>query len=84
MEKLRFIDLFCGIGGFRTAMDQACIENNLIPECVFSSDIDIYCQDSYEANFGHRPAVTLLKLTKKIFLTTTFYLQAFHPNHSVL
>jgi site-specific DNA-cytosine methylase len=35
MEKIKFIDLFCGIGGFRTAMDQACIENDLIPECVF-------------------------------------------------
>jgi DNA (cytosine-5)-methyltransferase 1 len=40
MEKIRFIDLFCGIGGFRVGMDQACIENDLIPECVFSSDID--------------------------------------------
>jgi DNA (cytosine-5)-methyltransferase 1 len=29
MEKIRFIDLFCGIGGFRVAMDQACIENHL-------------------------------------------------------
>ena len=38
MEKIKFIDLFCGIGGFRTAMDQACIENDIIPECVFSSD----------------------------------------------
>jgi DNA (cytosine-5)-methyltransferase 1 len=55
MEKVKFIDLFCGVGGFRVAMDQACIENNLIPECVFSSDIDPYCQDSYEKNFGHRP-----------------------------
>ena len=56
MERIKFIDLFCGIGGFRTAMDQACIENGLIPNCVFSSDIDKFCQDSYEANFGHRPA----------------------------
>ncbi len=39
MERIKFIDLFCGIGGFRTAMDQVCIENDLIPECVFSSDI---------------------------------------------
>jgi len=56
MEKLKFIDLFCGIGGFRVAMDEACIENDIIPECVFSSDIDKCCQDSYELNFGHRPA----------------------------
>ncbi len=55
MEKIKFIDLFCGIGGFRIAMDEACKENNLIPDCVFSSDIDPFCQDSYEENFGHRP-----------------------------
>lgn len=65
MEKLRFIDLFCGIGGFRVAMDEACNENNIIPECVFSSDIDKYCQDSYEANFGHRPTGDITKVDEK-------------------
>lgn len=65
MEKLRFIDLFCGIGGFRVAMDQACVENDLIPQCVFSSDIDPYCQDSYEANFGHRPTGDITKVDPK-------------------
>lgn len=61
-ECIKFIDLFCGIGGFRVAMDEACIENDLIPECVFSSDIDPYCQDSYEANFGHRPTGDITKV----------------------
>lgn len=65
MEKIRFIDLFCGIGGFRQAMDEACSENNLIAECVFSSDIDPFCQDSYEANFGHRPAGDITKVDEK-------------------
>ncbi|HJN05758.1 MAG TPA: DNA (cytosine-5-)-methyltransferase [Bacteroidales bacterium] len=65
MEKIKFIDLFCGIGGFRTAMDQACVENDLIPECVFSSDIDAYCQDSYEANFGERPEGDITKIDEK-------------------
>lgn len=73
MEKLRFIDLFCGIGGFRVAMDQACIENDLVPECVFSSDIDTYCQDSYEANFGHRPTGDITKVNPKKV-----------PNHDIL
>jgi len=62
MEKIKFIDLFCGIGGFRQAMDEACFENNLISQCVFSSDIDTYCQESYEANFGHRPAGDITKI----------------------
>jgi DNA (cytosine-5)-methyltransferase 1 len=65
METIKFIDLFCGIGGFRTAMDQACIENELNPECVFSSDIDKYCQDSYEANFGHRPTGDITQVDEK-------------------
>ena len=65
MEKIKFIDLFCGIGGFRSAMDQACIENDLIPECVFSSDIDSFCQDSYEANFGERPFGDITKIDEK-------------------
>ncbi|MDR0510603.1 MAG: DNA (cytosine-5-)-methyltransferase [Rikenellaceae bacterium] len=55
MAAIRFIDLFCGIGGFRVAMDEVCNDNGVKPECVFSSDIDRYCQDSYEVNFGHRP-----------------------------
>lgn len=57
MEKIRYIDLFCGIGGFRVAFEQACKEvgEDLIPECVFSSDIDKYAQFAYEYNFGDQP-----------------------------
>lgn len=64
MEKLKFVDLFCGIGGFRIAMDEACKENDIIPQCVFSSDIDPYCQESYEANFGHRPAGDITQISE--------------------
>lgn len=55
MEKIKFIDLFCGIGGFRYGFEQACTENNIASECVFSSDIDKHAQESYAANFGHTP-----------------------------
>src|SRR5690242_15334154 len=47
--KLRFIDLFCGIGGFRIAFEKAGCQ------CVFSSDWNEKAQDTYEANFGERP-----------------------------
>src|ERR1700737_2071828 len=47
--SLRFIDLFCGVGGFRDAADSFCLK------AVFSSDNDPFCQDSYVANFGERP-----------------------------
>jgi len=73
MERLKFIDLFCGIGGFRVAMDEACRENDLIPECVFSSDIDKYCQDSYEINFGHRPFGDITQVDPKTI-----------PDHDIL
>jgi DNA (cytosine-5)-methyltransferase 1 len=45
----RFIDLFCGIGGFRIAFEKTGAR------CVFSSDYDKYSQATYEANFGERP-----------------------------
>lgn len=46
---LKGIDLFCGIGGFRQAMETHAVK------CVFSSDIDTFAQETYEANFGDRP-----------------------------
>jgi len=73
METVKFIDLFCGIGGFRVAMDEACLENNINPQCVFSSDIDKHCQDSYENNFGHRPEGDITKINPKSI-----------PNHDIL
>jgi len=55
-EKLKFIDLFCGIGGFRLAGER------LGMECVFSSDIDVPCQISYAANFGETPNGDITKV----------------------
>ena len=50
-KLLRYIDLFCGIGGFRVAIQQAAPECGFVPACVFSSDIDQECQKAYEAKF---------------------------------
>ncbi|MBK5214609.1 MAG: DNA cytosine methyltransferase [Flavobacteriaceae bacterium] len=61
-EKLKFIDLFCGIGGFRVAFEEACEENDIQPVCVFSSDIDKYAQESYEENFGEKPFGDITKI----------------------
>jgi len=65
MEAVKFIDLFCGIGGFRQAMDEACRENDLIPDCVFSSDIDLACQFTYEENFGDKPFGDITKIDEE-------------------
>lgn len=64
-EKLKYIDLFCGIGGFRVAFEEACEENDIQPDCVFSSDIDKYAQESYEANFGEKPFGDITKIDEK-------------------
>jgi DNA (cytosine-5)-methyltransferase 1 len=48
-QKLRFVDLFCGIGGFRIAFERTGAE------CVFSCDWDKHSQVTYEANFGQKP-----------------------------
>jgi len=48
-KPLRFIDLFCGIGGFRIAFEK------IGGKCVFSSDWDKFSQQTYEANFGEKP-----------------------------
>jgi len=62
---VRYIDLFCGIGGFRFAVEQALSELGLNSECVFSSDIDPDCQISYRANFGETPVGDITKVDEK-------------------
>jgi DNA (cytosine-5)-methyltransferase 1 len=52
VRTIRFIDLFCGIGGFHLAMQQAAKERGLKAQGVFASDIDSECQVAYEENFG--------------------------------
>lgn len=48
-SPLRFVDLFCGIGGFRLAFEATGAE------CVFSSDWDKFSRQTYAANFGEVP-----------------------------
>jgi DNA (cytosine-5)-methyltransferase 1 len=61
-KTVRFIDLFCGIGGFRFAIEQACKDRGWSSRCVFSSDIDPDAQSAYEANFGERPTGDITKV----------------------
>ena len=51
-----FIDLFAGIGGFRTALQ------NKGMRCVFSSEIDKYASDAYKENFGELPKGDITKI----------------------
>lgn len=53
------IDLFAGIGGIRLAFENAGAGSI---KCVFSSEWDEKAQDTYEANFGERPAGDITKI----------------------
>lgn len=64
-KPIRIVDLFCGIGGFRIAAENAARLLNIDTKCVFSSDIDKVCQDVYEENFGERPFGDITKIDAK-------------------
>jgi len=55
----KFIDLFCGIGGFRIALEKQGLE------CVFSSDIDPRVQEAYKKNFGEKPSGDITEISEK-------------------
>ena len=54
--KLRFIDLFAGIGGIRLGLERAG------GKCVFSSEWDADAAKTYEAYFGDKPAGDINKI----------------------
>lgn len=41
-KKIKFIDLFAGIGGIRKGFELACKKNGIASECVFTSEIKPY------------------------------------------
>lgn len=59
MKQFKYIDLFCGIGGFHQAME------SLGGKCVFASDIDEDCRKTYKANYGIMPAGDITKIEAK-------------------
>lgn len=54
-----FIDLFCGIGGFRQALE------NVGGTCVFSSDKNKNARLTYQANYGDMPVGNITKVEAK-------------------
>lgn len=59
-DKIKFIDLFAGLGGFRIAL-----ENNG-GKCVFSSEIDKYARETYKNNFGEEPSGDIIKIKSEM------------------
>ena len=58
--ELRFIDLFCGIGGFHQALSK------LGAKCVLACDIDKDCRTVYKDNYGHEPVSNIKEIDEKI------------------
>jgi len=53
--KIKYVDLFAGIGGIRLGLEAALNASGLEGACVFSSEIDSKAQVTYESNFGDKP-----------------------------
>ena len=64
-STIKYIDLFCGIGGFRYASQQAFEQLEIKGQCLFSSDIDKFAAESYEANFNERPVGDITRVDEK-------------------
>ena len=61
-KKLKFIDLFAGLGGFHLALDK------LGHECVFASELNAELRELYEKNHGMKCAgdINLVDIKKEI------------------
>jgi DNA (cytosine-5)-methyltransferase 1 len=80
MHKIRFVDLFSGIGGIRLAFEQAAHSLNIESECVLSSEINSDSQLVYEKNFA-QTALGDIRLIEQLpeheFLLAGFPCQSF-------
>ena len=65
MHKISSIDLFAGAGGMRISLNKALKKLDLEGDCKLYSEINLYCQQTYDANFSNTPLVKDIKSVKK-------------------
>jgi len=58
-SSLKYIDLFCGVGGFHQAL------NKLDAECILACDIDADCRVVYKDNYGLEPVTNVKDIDEK-------------------
>lgn len=64
VRKVRFIDLFAGLGGTRIGLEKALKKSGLMGECVFTSEIKPHAVAAYQRNFSDEKIhgdITLIK-----------------------
>jgi DNA (cytosine-5)-methyltransferase 1 len=59
LSNYKFIDLFCGIGGFHQAL------HKLGAKCVLACDIDKACRVVYKENYGIEPVSNVKDINEK-------------------
>ena len=79
---MKYIDLFCGLGGIRLGFESALKSLGLVGKCVFSSEIKQHAITAYKYNFNELPKGDITKIEASTipdfdFLLAGFPCQAF-------
>lgn len=67
-SKIKFIDLFAGIGGIRLGLENAAQAHKIKTECVYTSEIDKNACRTYNKNFpidNHNPYSDITEINEK-------------------